>query len=515
MARGGPVNTSMPYWVRRRIFQREMGLTDFSGGLNLRDAPSELANNETPDCMNVTLNERGGVEKRLGNVKKNAAPYTTSSPPQNECVWGAIRITQCGADLFKDDGIAAVQTFSTSARVCFAEFGAKVYAIHPIDGIYSSADAITWAAVAGSPKGSVLEPWQNRLLAGGDPSNPSRLTACAIGDATDWAIGASHGWYNDIREHDSAIIVAIKSASGVDIALNNPSVIVCKGQSSYRVDDANTGAYKTLSTTVGAASAISVVNLFNETYILSTTGIYQTNGVNAPTLASAKLQRLFTPAGVAFDKAALFCAGRKGDRVHFSLPRAGSTANDLHLEYHPAMGWIVAHSDAASCYATDTLAGESLYAGSPTVHGQVYTVGVGGSDDGAAITCRFQTKWIAPEGGIECRFRRLRVFSRGNFKVFVKRDFDVGQGDENEVVSGSTGGAWGVDFWGVGFWGNSVYEGSQDFWSLGTGEYVSFVFTETSSLTATVPPLLGSGTAPTVGAFAVYGLALQFIPLSI
>lgn len=509
-----PANTSMPYWVRRRIFQRELGMTDFSGGLNRRDSPSELANNETPYCSNVTLNERGGVEKRLGNAKKNPVAYTTSSPPQNEFVWGAIRITQCGADLFKNDTVASVQTFSTSARVGFAAFGTAVYAIHPADGIYSSTDAVTWTAVSGSPKGTVLEPWQNRMLAGGDPSASSRLYASAIGDATDWATGTGHGWFNDIKEHDSEPLVAIKSASGIDIA-GKPGVIVCKGQSSYRVNDPDTGAYQTISTTVGAASAISVVNLYNETFILSTSGIYQTNGVNALTLASSKLQPLFTPSEIAFDKASLYCAGRKGDRVHFSLPRAGSTANDLHLEYHPAMGWIVPHTDAASCYATDTLNGEALYAGSPTVHGQVYTVGVGGSDDGAAISCIFQTKWIAPSGGIECRFRRLRVFSRGNFNLYVKRDFDVGQGDQNEVDSNSGGAAWSIGKWAVDTWGRNVYESSQDFWSLGTGQFVSFVFTETSTLTATAPPLIGVGSAPVVGAFAVYGLAVQYIPLSI
>lgn len=514
MARSSPVNTTMPYWVRRRIFQRELGLTDFSGGLNLRDAPSELANNETPDCWNVTLNERGGVEKRLGYAKKNVSPYTTSSAPQNEYVWLGTRITQCGADLFKNDGTMSVKTFSTAARAGFAEFGSSVYAIHPVDGIFASTDAATWAHVAGSPAGTCLEPWQNRLLAGGDPSNGPRLYASAIGDATDWTVGTGHGWYNDIREHDSQPIVAIKSASGIDIA-GKPGVIVCKGQSSYRVNDSNTGSYQTISTTVGAASAISVVNLFDQTFILSPTGVYHTNGVNALTLASGKLQPLFTPTGVAFDQAALFCAGRKGDRVHFSLPRAGSTANDLHLEYHPAMGWIVAGSDAMSCYATDTTNGEKLYGGSPTVHGQVYELGVGGNDDGAAITCRYQTKWIAPEGGIECRFRRLRVFSRGSFSLYVKRNFDVGQGDQSSVLSQTTGMVWGTGVWGTDVWGPGNYEASQDFWSLGTGTYVSFVFSETSTMTSTAPQLLDTGTAPTIGAFAVYGLGLQFIPLSL
>jgi hypothetical protein len=53
----------------------------FDGGLNLRDAPSELAENETPSCFNVTLDERGGVVARLGLTKLNGSSLLPQ-PPQ-------------------------------------------------------------------------------------------------------------------------------------------------------------------------------------------------------------------------------------------------------------------------------------------------------------------------------------------------------------------------------------------------------------------------------------------------
>lgn len=43
----------------------------FAGGLNLRDAPTELKPTESPSAWNVTLDERGGVVKRLGYTKWN------------------------------------------------------------------------------------------------------------------------------------------------------------------------------------------------------------------------------------------------------------------------------------------------------------------------------------------------------------------------------------------------------------------------------------------------------------
>ena len=43
----------------------------FNGGLNLRDHPSEVAPNESPDCWNVTIDRSGAVQKRLGYQKWN------------------------------------------------------------------------------------------------------------------------------------------------------------------------------------------------------------------------------------------------------------------------------------------------------------------------------------------------------------------------------------------------------------------------------------------------------------
>jgi hypothetical protein len=580
--------TGMPYWVRRRIFQREVGVADFSGGLNLRDAPSELANNESPDLWNVTLDERGGVTKRLGYVKLNGAAFTTSSPPQQLYVWrlnGTV-FTQCGPDIFKGTGTSTVHTFTTSARVGFAEFDTRILVLHPVDGLFWSPDGTTWMHVVGAPPGSVLEPWQNRLLSLGDPSNVTRLSASAIGDPLNWSTitgdrsgndaGVTNGntqvtsatanflssdvskkitlagvdyhiatvtngttiqldknytgttatgvawaiqgtgWFNEIREKDSKPLVAMRSASGLDIT-GKPGILVFKQDSTYRVNDSNTGSYQTLDVTVGAASSIAVTDLYNETFVIHTSGVYQTNGVSPLTLASAKLQPLFTATEIAFDQANLFCAGVKFDRVHFSLPRAGSTHNDLHLEYHPAQGWFAAASDAASCYATYRQQTEKLYGGAPAVNGQTYEFRAAtGSDDGAAISCWFQTKWLAPGGGIETRFRRLRVFGRGNYKVFAKLNFDQGAGQECDVSLAGAAALWGQFNWGDGTqWATSVYEDHQDFWSLGVGTHIAFKLTETSTLTASQRAPFGIGAGQTAGPIALYGLDLMFIPVSL
>lgn len=49
-------------------------ITNFAGGPNLRDAPAELAAIEAYDAFNVTFDERGGVQSRLGFIKRNQVP---------------------------------------------------------------------------------------------------------------------------------------------------------------------------------------------------------------------------------------------------------------------------------------------------------------------------------------------------------------------------------------------------------------------------------------------------------
>ena len=87
--------------------------------------------------------------------------------------------------------------------------------------------------------------------------------------------------------------------------------------------------------------------------------------------ASDQFLPLWNPSQVNLGQLALWCAGREGNRAIFSLTRFGSTANDLAIEYNPDQAWLAPRSDAMSCYATSTGAGEVVYGGSPTVSGAV------------------------------------------------------------------------------------------------------------------------------------------------
>lgn len=508
---------SLRMW--RYFAPRLLRIRDFSGGLNLREAPPELAANESPDLWNVTLDERGGVAKRLGYVTVNSTPFS-GGLVQNNHYSGTLTdvITQAGSSLYLGTTNTARLTWSTSARCGLTDYAGKVWAIHPVDGLYSSSDGITWSAVVGSPKGTSTRPWQNRLLCN-DAVNITRVNASGIGDGTDWVTTTGHGWNNELRENpnDGSAILCLASASGIDIQ-GRPGLIACKRDSTYRIYDSSNGAYQTLDPNIGAASSKSVTTLFGKTIILSRGGIFWTDGIAPLQKASARVDPLFTPAALAEDQLDLCAAGSFGDRCYFSLPRVGQTHNDLALEYHPLEGWIVAGSNAASCYTTFAASTQKLYTGSPTVSGQVFQQLKGGSDNGAAITSWFQTRWIEPNEGFFTRFRSAKMLGRGDFDLYIRSDYKIGQGVHRTVAITRGGFVWNdpAAVWNnaATLWGPSTLVGySPPLPSLGTGRSVSFRVEETSTISTTAQPLLGTGVAPEVGAWALAGADLLYVQL--
>lgn len=496
-------------------------IRNFSGGLDIRDAPSELALSESPSAYNVTLDERGGVNKRLGFIKFNGSAFNASKVANT---WYSTtlqkQITQSGTDLFPDASTVSFKTFTTSERVGFADFNGKLWIIHPTDGLFQSdGTAGGTALVAGGPKGSCIVPVQNRLVAYDIVNN--QLAASKIGDGTDWTTGAGHGWTNKIWEKDREPVVALALAPGTDV-LGRPGLLAFKRRSAYRVydfSDATGGAYTTIDWNVGAASALAIAGYSEKVILISERGIFYTNGTGALKPAWETSEPLWQPAQVAYDQIDKWCAGWKGDRIYFSLCRAGSTQNDLALEYHPQQGWIVPGSNAASCYATYQKNDQKLLTGSPGANGQVYEQQHGGSDDGAAIASRFQTRWFEPNDGFLTRMRRIRVIGRGAFSLYLRKDFHLSNDDLLSVnVSGTAGlyddAAAVYDAAGA-LYGPLSSQDYQDFQSPGVCKAISFRVEETSTISSTGPQLLESGTAPEIGAWALYGIDLNHVRLGL
>ena len=384
--------------------------------------------------------------------------------------------------------------------------------IHPIDGIFTSLDGITYTVVADvdAPKGTCLFPWQNKLYAAGNPTNPSRVSWSVAGDPTSWVATD----FNDLREKDNETVVAIAGASGIDIQ-GRQGMLAFKRRSTYRIFNSTTGEYSTVDTTVGAASALSVISIGQQTISLSEHGVYYTDGIGPMTEVSMRFMPLWDFTQINFSNLDLFCAGRRGNRAYFSLCRASSSANDLSLEYLPSQGSLAPGSHAMSCYATYGLNTEVLIGGSPTVTGQVYNLYSGGTDDSVAISSRFQSRWYEPSVGFQTQLWQIRLQMRGSFVMALRKDYATTDFLQQTVTAPVTGPLWDSGLhWDTGvLWGNPGDQQTVPLYGWGVARQFSMRITATTTTTNAGKQIFAQGPTITQGAWALYGLNALYMPL--
>lgn len=489
---------------------KEVPFRNFSGGLNTRDLASELAENEFPAGLNITVDERGGVMKRLGYINRYSGAIGTGLVV-NAFYWDRQDkfVYQIGTGMHLDDA-ASFHTWSTSARCGMCEFDGKLIMIHPIDGM-KVYDASSVTTPTNAPKGTFCATWQNKVWSGGDPVNPPRLNYSDIGSPN--ATAATQ--YVDIREKDSDALVAGGGAAGLDIS-GRPGLLVFKSDSAYRVHDSATGAYTTIDTMVGAGSNISLVNAYGRTYAISTKGIYSTDGLSPMQENSQLIENFFHQDHINQTRPDLLCAGRHADRVYFSLPLVGDTENGIVIELHPTQNWVCAHSNAASCYAFKGHQVTDLVFGSPSVAGRVYTSHNGGSDAGAAIASTLQFNWKEPNGGHKVRVRRARFVGSGTFDATMIKNYEVSPSGRVLPVAITSSAA----LYDSGFnyddpasiYGPTAFQGHQDFWHVGVGRALSFIITESSTISGFGRPIMG-GASPEIGGWSLSHVNMLCIDL--
>lgn len=497
-------------------------IEDFSGGWNPRDAWSQVADNESPECLNVTLDERGGVTKRLGLTKSGSQIVNTANI-QNLFYSEAtdLLIAQVADKLYKstDAGAswsASIKTFTTSERCGMCDFLGKIVFVHPTDTCFSYDGTTFSGAIANSPKGKAITSWQNYLWSTGDPTagQTSRVQRSDAGAIT-WPASPV---FTDLRYKDDQACTAIGGGVGMD-EVGRGGLLVFKEGSTYRIHDTATLANTIVDYNYGASGPLAVVTNRGLTCAISRSGIIGLRGDSGKAeLVSEKLAPLFSPNQSAYQYMTNMAAGRIRDRMVFSLPwKTASTVNTMTLEFHPTDGWFVPHDFGSPAFATYTKNTQVLYGGKigtgSSSYGYAFKVFNGSTDDGTNIAGRWQSRWFSPFAASEVRFRRCIVNGRGAFTLYVKRNYDTGLGDAFPITITGTGSPWGTAVWGTDTWGTNLSQDTEEIFSLGHGRSISFEIQDSSSLTATTPPFLDTGGTETIGSFSLYGLTLDMVPL--
>lgn len=485
---------------------KDIQFKTFKGGLNTRDQASELTSEEISDALNVTIDERGAATKRLG-YERRFSTAIGASLVSNVFEWKSrgFVVTQEGPRMHIDDD-AAFLTWSTSARVGMCEFLGNLVLIHPVDGVRAYDGTTVTGPFTNFPLGDTCAAWQGKCWFAGNPTNPSRVSFTNIGamtmDTDDWV---------DLREKDSAKVLCLSGAAGLDVA-GRPGLLAFKEESAYRIYDSSTGAFNTIDASIGCGSNIGAISAYGRTYTIGPRGIYYTNGLDPMVEASAKIENLFTPAVINHDRHDLMCAGRYQDRLRFSMPASGETFNSISIELHPLSGWIMAHTDAASAYASTD---EDLIMGSPTAVGMVYNGYRTGSDDGVDIASYMQTHWIEPNFGNKTRIRRARFVGFGAFDASLYKDYESGQSLPTlsvditpEAHQWDDGTQWNDGS----LWGPVAFQDYADFWSIGTARSFSIRISETSDISLPGRNIIGQSTG-VVGAWTLAHVNLMTIDL--
>ncbi len=488
---------------------KEVSLQDFSGGLNTRDSASELKDNEIPDALNVTLDERGAPTKRLGYSRRFPAAIGTGLV-SNIFHWATrgLLVEQIGAGMHVNNG-AAFLTWTTSARCGMCEFNGNLFMIHPVDGVRSYDNTTVTGPFTNAPLGNTCATWQGKVWAAGNPANPSRVTYSAIAALT-WT---TTSWV-DLKEKDSSLVTCLAGASGLDIS-GRPGMLAFKEDSAYRIYDSTSGAYNTIDAAIGCGSNIGAVSAYGRTYAISPRGVYYTNGIDSMVEATGKIENVFNSDVINQSRSDLFVAGRYQDRLWFSLPKAGLTANGLAIEIHPVSGWCMVHTAAASAYASIGRGATDLVMGSPTTNGLVFNSHKTGSDDGAAIASYFQTRWIEPNYGNLVRIRRARFVGLGDFDAAIYKDYESGQSLASlEVDITPDGTVYDAAIYDAptSVYGPTQFQGYQDFWSVGTFRAFSVRISDSSTLTQSGRSIIGV-TGSIAGGWTLGNISLMVIDL--
>jgi len=495
-------------------------LRSFEGGVNVRDSPEIIPQNELRRGENIVLGERGAASKRLGSQSNGtfgAAPdrvlslytfyravsapqvlmhtnagklYYTNDPSANPVVWTQI-------------GTAVV---STTVPLSFETFNGKVYMC---DGTnpYASWDGTTFTAFPAAPRGRYLRVWKDTMWISGFPSNPDRVYSSNAGDAETFGVSA---WI-DLGKGDGDIMTAL--------AQDEIFLICSKRQRIAVIYDPVTFANRWADTGKGSESHFSWVHFDTDLFFLSRSGICQWRG-DAPALPlSYKLDPLFRPDALNINALSLTVGYAFENRVGWCLPEVGQVLPTFQLEYFPRLAqksgpgpFMFQRMPVAIVTRVRWQASDRLYGGHSTANKFLWLYSGVGTDDGVTFQALLETGMMDLGASERAKYvRYLRFLGRGKFQVQILRDFQV-QAHESHVVDMiTTPDYWSMsDTWGAGAWGPDSTVKEERINTDTYGRHIAFrlIDAETGIGSATLP--VGSTNySLTLGEWTVHSIQVE------
>lgn len=476
--------------------------TDFRGGLNLRDAPYLLEDNQARDLANIQATVAGSIVKRSGLVTFASPASAATSLFALESVSPILLIAAVGTTLVSISTGGAVTSIKTGLTVGkpWEFISAPVVSTQgPLFGVNGTDTPVqgnaggtlgSWTNATGGvavPNGKYLIYSGNQAIISGVAATPSRVFWSAIGDPTNWDPASLTGaGFLDLDPNDGQAITAIGKVG--------PYILVAKPRKLWVVTDVATAANRRISDQVGCVSHRSMMNGAEGTYFLSEDrGVFLTNGSTVQPISDVVLPALqAVPAGLQAQCAGAYFNGH----YYLSYPSSGSGSNDTVLDWDATLKSWWRHTFGSNQMVLWHPGGvASLYSAksSSGIVDQCFAPGVT-VDNGSPFTWVWRGPWqsptfyrrrLFPTPYYRKRLRQVRLHGTGTVDFSLAKDFagleTLVQANmlapPNSAVWGATDGSvWG----GTGLWGTPSVQFGRAY-TLGVANAFSVVFSATST----------------------------------
>lgn len=460
---------------------------EFRGGINYRDAPSELEANEAQDGLNITLAPLiGTLQQRLGKTRFDIGGLGLG-PSDNLRPWyfgvaSKLLMSSQGGSVFSSDvsGNFTLRFSGTAGSIWSFEqaqdsTGAdRMWMMNGVDAPQRwdgvTAGTAAWANTP--PNGTMLKVWRNRMCIAGVPGFPQRLFLSDIGNPESPAAAYGTQW------------VDIKSTSDdvdeiTEIQIFENDLYVFKHNALWKVTNSNPPWDNQRVVGMGAEGRYQSTVARQKLYFFNRYGIWSVDINGTLDEESDSVSPMWTGRGTQVPPHTINFGALKAvrlttsahQRVLAAVPVDGSSTNNLLIEVIPNLNFrrlggrhyillpaICFHDfKVTAMCAFRPVNTEVVLAGTAAPGNRVHSLFTGTNDEGVAISSSWFTGWkgFITEEPKE-RFRRLNVELTGQVNIDVYEDFAAipsfsGSVQSDADTSGDTvwdgGGTWDGGIW--------------------------------------------------------------------
>ena len=488
----------------------QLKLDSFSQGLNLAANPYQLKDGETPDCLNVDLDQLGGIKRRKSMaVASGTAPtgdfdgvftYTQSSGSQ-AVLFGLrsgvnTKLRRVSAPTTDITTVTAAQLRSiTMNSLCYIAAGHTSPTLK-YDGasVTTLGDAKVDDPAAYTngnfPRGKLMatfqgSAWSANILES-SVAYPCKIRWSWPNEPENWPTWATETYDNG---EDSDEITALQP--------HNERLLVFKRNALYAIQGQGPTGFRkvTVSSTIGAISQEAVCKTDTDVYFFSwPDGLYRIGAAGVPQPVFDRLRPILTDGSIpqsAKDKITVSWVNR---RVWVSVPWTagpeGANRNGRTFCYDPALDGWTAHDYGMNQATVVIPSNQDVYAIAPVTHPSIvgsHTLAkmeqAGDTDlaGGYPIYGRYQSSWLdAGDPMLPKRWRKVGMILSNTALLTAETRFDFSNAANGTFTVAPipvVGGAWNQN-WGAFSWTADLGSNSQRInqgRSAGKGRAISVV----------------------------------------